>query len=185
MRFDDAERAREAVARRRLRPAFGRDAASSFSGPSHLAIADFVWKWAPNGNTRGRTFKLQGEYFRRKESGDLTYDPATVRESTTSYSARQGGWYLQGVYQFMPTWRAGLRYDRLDGGGVDYGRDGGVLEANHFAPRRASAMVDWSPSEFSRVRVQFSRSETVPGVTDNEWFLQYILSIGAHGAHQY
>ena len=29
-------------------------------------------------------------------------------------AARQSGWYLQGVYQFMPSWRAGLRHDRLD-----------------------------------------------------------------------
>jgi len=165
--------------------AFGRDATLSFSGPSHLALADFVWKYAPNGNTRGRTFKLQGEYFRRNEHGDLTYNPDTAREATASYSARQSGWYLQGVYQFMPTWRAGLRYDRLAAGSVDFGANSAVLQPTGFAPKRASAMVDWSPSEFSRVRLQFSRSETVPGITDNEWFLQYILSIGAHGAHQY
>jgi hypothetical protein len=44
-------------------------------------------------------------------------------------------------------------------------------------------MVDWSPSEFSRVRLQFGQAKLAPGFTDNEWFLQYILSIGAHGAH--
>jgi len=165
--------------------AFGRDASLSFTGPSHLAIADFVWKYAPHGNTLGNTFKLQGEYFYRKESGDLTYNPASVLESTAGYSARQSGWYLQGVYQFMPTWRAGLRYDRLASGGQNYGANGAFLASTDFAPRRYSAMVDWSPSEFSRLRLQYARSQTVPGITDNEWFLQYILSIGAHGAHTY
>ncbi len=46
-------------------------------------------------------------------------------------------------------------------------------------------MIDWSPSEFSRVRLQFAQAKTAPGVTDNEVFLQYILSIGAHGAHKF
>jgi hypothetical protein len=166
--------------------AFGNDANLTFNGKSHTAIADFIWKYAPNGNTRGKTFKLQGEYFWRKESGDLDYDPGNnIATSTAAYNARQSGWYLQGGYQFMPTWRAGLRYDRLAAGSIDYGANGAVLQPTGFAPKRASAMVDWSPSEFSRFRVQFSRSETVPGQTDNEWFLQYILSIGAHGAHKY
>jgi hypothetical protein len=33
-------------------------------------IVDFVWKWAPNGNARQTSFKVQGEYFRRKEKGE-------------------------------------------------------------------------------------------------------------------
>ena len=54
-----------------------------------------------------------------------------------------------------------------------------------FNPRKWTAMVDWSPSEFSRIRLQFARSETVANVTDNQFFVQYILSLGAHGAHKY
>ena len=162
----------------------GEDVALRFSGSSHLGIADFVWKYAPNGNTLGRTFKLQGEYLRRHESGDVTANADTTA-TAAPYSANQWGWYLQGVYQFMPTWRAGLRYDRLSGGGFDYGANNALVVSTGFAPRRYSAMVDWSPSEFSRVRLQYARAETLPGITDNEWFVQYILSIGAHGAHKY
>ena len=46
-------------------------------------------------------------------------------------------------------------------------------------------MVDYNPSEFSRFRVQYARSELLSGVADNQWFVQYILSLGAHGAHGY
>jgi hypothetical protein len=46
-------------------------------------------------------------------------------------------------------------------------------------------MVDYTPSEFSRLRLQFAQSRTLPDVTDNQWFLQYVLSLGAHGAHKY
>ena len=46
-------------------------------------------------------------------------------------------------------------------------------------------MIDWSPSEFSRLRLQYARNDIRPDVTDNEWFLQYILTLGAHGAHKF
>ncbi len=46
-------------------------------------------------------------------------------------------------------------------------------------------MFDWTPSEFSRLRLQFAQAKSRPGFTDNEWFLQYILSMGAHGAHKF
>ena len=116
-----------------------------------ISIADFVWKWAPNGNSRQTNFKVQGEYLR----------------STSDVADRESGWYLQGVYQFMPMWRIGARYDRLD------------------PAKRYSVMVDWSPSEFSRLRLQLARSQSVPDLTDNQVFVQYILSLGAHGAHRY
>ncbi len=166
---------------------FGRDAQVGFNGSSRLAIADFVWKWAPNGNVRQTNFKVQGEYFHRKESGDLTYDLDGILgvNKTSAYAARQSGWYAQGVYQFMPAWRVGVRYDRLGHGSVDYGSNGVYLGSTAFNPERASAMIDWSPSEFSRLRLQLAQSKTRPDVTDNQWFIQYILSLGAHGAHKY
>ena len=114
----------------------GNAALLSFSGKSQLAIADFVWKWAPNGNATNTNFKLQGEYFWRKETGDLTYDSdgALGLTSTSNYSSRQSGWYLDGVYQFMPSWRVGARYDRLSTGSVDYGANGAYLAQESFNP---------------------------------------------------
>ena len=46
-------------------------------------------------------------------------------------------------------------------------------------------MFDYTPSEFSRFRLQYAQSKTRPGVTDNQFFLQYILTLGAHGAHKF
>jgi len=46
-------------------------------------------------------------------------------------------------------------------------------------------MVDWSPSEFSRVRLQVARDYSRQGPPDNQLFLQYIVSLGAHGAHTF
>ena len=165
----------------------GNDAQVAFSGPSQVAVADFVWKYAPNGNAIETNFKLQGEYLRRRERGDYTYDTdgALGLANTSKYSANQSGWDLQGVYQFMPYWRVGARYDRLDPGSVNYGTNGAYVTTPPFDPQRTTLMFDYTPSEFSRIRLQFAQSKTQPGQTDNQLFLQYILTLGAHGAHRY
>lgn len=165
----------------------GADAQLGFSGTSQLAIADFVWKYAPNGNARDTNFKLQAEYFWRRESGELTYDrDGTLgRTLTANYSSRQSGWYAEGVWQFMPAWRVGTRYDRLDTGRVDYSGNAGSLTTPAFTPDRYAVMFDWTPSEFSRFRVQYQQARLRPDFTDNELFVQYILTLGAHGAHKF
>ena len=167
----------------------GGDVTQSFTGRSRTWIADFILKWAPNGNPEVTNFKLQGEYFRRHESGALTFD-----DFTDAYSSRQSGWYAQAVYQFMPRWRAGYRYDRLDHGTVTNGivanglgptaADFPLLMAD-YNPTRNTVMLDWSPSEFSRWRLQYAVDKSRIGVTDNQLLLQYIFSLGAHGAHKF
>ena len=172
----------------------GTTVTNSFSGKSRLWALDGVLKWAPNGNATQTNFKLQGEYFRRKESGNLTYDTtaASLGTRVDSYSSQQSGYYLQGVYQFMPRWRAGYRYDRLSAGTASIGLvNNGALAAanfpilNAYNPTRNTVMVDWSTSEFSRLRLQFARDRSQFAVTDNQVFLQYIMSLGAHGAHKF
>jgi hypothetical protein len=46
-------------------------------------------------------------------------------------------------------------------------------------------MVDWSPSEFSRLRAQYAWDDARDAVTDEQFFLQYIHALGAHGAHKF
>jgi hypothetical protein len=157
---------------------------NQFSGTSRLWIADFVWKWAPNGNTNVTNFKLQGEYLHRSETGDLTYDLDHVA-SADRYSSSQSGWYLQGVYQFRPYWRVGLRYDQLDSGSASYGSNTANIVNDGYAPSRITAMLDYSPSEFSRIRLQLAQDKSRENQTDNQFFVQYIMSLGAHGAHKF
>jgi hypothetical protein len=165
----------------------GNDAQLAFTGKSKLAIADFVWKWSPNGNALERNFKLQGEYFWRRENGDLTFDDdgALGLTQTGAYRSDQNGFYVQGVWQFMPAWRVGVRYDWLNPGSVDYGSNGAYFGNTSFNPQRTAVMLDWTPSEFSRFRVQFQQAKLRPDFTDNEIFVQYILTLGAHGAHNF
>jgi hypothetical protein len=158
--------------------------AGTFSGRTRVAVADAVWKWAPHGNATRTSFKLQGEYIRSRHDGTTTYDSGGP--VVAPYRVTQSGWYLQGVYQFMPRWRVGLRTERLDSGVPDFDINltPMILEAVH--PRKNSLMLDYSPSEFSRIRLQFARDlARTGGVADNQLFLQYQMSLGAHGAHSY
>ena len=161
---------------------------NAFTGKSATWIADAVYKWSPNGNPVQTNLKLQGEYFRRTERGTLAQDVDTQATGAGSYRATQSGWYLQGIYQFTAGWRAGLRYDRLQSGNSTFGIG---LDAANFSqlaaynPRRTTAMLDYSPSEFSRLRLQVAQDRSHPQATDNQIFLQYIMSLGAHGAHTF
>jgi len=154
--------------------------ALSFSGDTDLVIAEFVWKWSPNGNWRQKNFVIQAEYLWRNEDG--TY---TLPESEPlPYDTDQQGWYLQAVYQPFPRWRIGVRYDQLSS---DYPGDEFIdtpLMPAQSDPRRYSIMADWSNSEFSRLRLQYMLNKA-GHVDDNQFGLQYIFSIGAHGAHTF
>ena len=129
--------------------------------------------------------------FRRSESGQLTYSDAAQAvpqfgaSFSDAYSSRQSGWYLQGVYQFMPHWRVGLRTERLHPGTPGYGINAGLVGVDAGNPTRHTAMVDWSPSEFSRWRLQIAQDRARPGPADLQWLVQYQMSLGAHGAHSY
>ena len=131
---------------------------NAFTGTSRTWIADATLKWTPSGDAHRRALKLQAEYLRRTEDGELVYDVSGVG-SQGGYRSRQSGWYVQGVYQFMPRWRVGLRYDALDAGSTRLGLlQDGELAAADFplllpgSPSRVTTMLDWSLSEFSRLR---------------------------------
>jgi hypothetical protein len=164
---------------------------TAFSGDSAVWNAYAVYKWAPDGNSRQRNLKLQAEYFDRTEDGALNQQNATLGTGVADYRSEQSGWYVQGIYQFIPNWRVGLRYDRLDAGSTHLAMREGLLSAADFptledyGPERSTLMLDWSPSEFSRLRLQYARDQSAPGAADDQVWLQYLMSLGAHGAHQF
>lgn len=174
----------------------GLEAQGAFTGDSTTWIADFVWKWAPNGNPKYQNFKFQSEYFSRSEKGSLNCrdeeavgnacNPLIDDSSVNSdYRTKQSGWYAQGVYQFTPQWRAGLRYEQLNSGTRDFGINAANLVVDQYRPKKTSAMLDYNWSEFSRVRLQVAQDKSMLGVTDNQVTVQYIMSLGAHGGHKF
>lgn len=158
-----------------------------FKGESSLSNVSFVWKWAPNGNAKERSAKIQAEYMTRSLKGELLEADA----SQGDIDADQDGYYIQGVYKFAPKWRAGLRYDNLSSDITTTVADAELEEAG-FAdeghkPSRITAMLDFSHSEFSRIRFQIAKDEARHEEEgDNRAiYVQYIHSLGAHGAHRF
>ena len=149
-----------------------------FRGDARLYAIDFRSTWAPTGNAREREVTLQGEYFRRKERG--TYELASEGDEehglSEDFDLTTPGWYLQGIYKFRPGWRVGARYSRL------IAPDEMELERD---PTALAVMLDWSNSEFSRLRLQFNRESFVEDEHDNQIMLRYIMSLGAHPAHTF
>ncbi len=160
--------------------------ASEFEGDSNIIGLNAVYKWAPGGNFRDQNFKLQFEYFIREDEGKVKVKDDGHYKSS-SLTGEQDGWYLQAIWQLAPQWRVGARYDSLDSD--NRGSDEEVLEkaglmAHGFSPQRSSLMAEWLPSKFSRIRLQFNHDDSHQQA-DNQLFLQYTMSLGAHGAHTF
>jgi hypothetical protein len=147
-----------------------------FIGRSNTFIADAVYKWSPDGNPTVTNLKLQGEFFARREQGLF---------NEIDYAGWQTGFYAQAVYQFMPGWRFGLRYDQVNGNREENELlAGSTIDSRGTTPRRASSMLEYNTSEFGRFRAQYNRDWS-RGTPDHQGILQYIVSLGAHGAHPF
>lgn len=154
-----------------------------FSGKSNTIGMDAIWKWAPNGNACSQQLTLQGEIYHRNENGEVALDA----DEASSLKSNQNGFYAQAIYKFMPRWRVGLRYDRL--WSSNQGNDEEVLTEtyllpNGYHPHQTTAMIDFSPTEFSRIRFQHNQDHSLPTL-NKQYMLQFIVNLGAHGAHDF
>jgi len=160
------------------------DGELSLNGDGHVVIADLVWKWSPDGNPLNRNFKFQMEYLHRSESGNADVLIGDTGDSGP-YDIDQDGLYAQAVYQWRRGWRVGVRYDWLsadnDTGSLQVPTP---LDGDDRDPTRITAMIDFSHTEFSRLRLQVARDDSSQN-GDTQVTLQYQLSIGPHGAHQF
>ncbi len=140
--------------------------AASYTG-RNLYIADAVWKWAPNGNAREQQLTLSGEYLYADD----------LNRYATSDDTHEG-WYLSGVYRFAPQWSAGLRYGEVD---LRQAHD------DHFHDQsldETEVMLAWSHSHFSTLRLQYTHQDGNGfDNADDTVTVQYVMSLGAHGAH--
>ena len=155
----------------------------AFKGDTDISNLNFVYKWAPNGNMRQNSLTLLTEYFYLKDDGELS-----IEDELAQYDGEQYGGFVEGIYQFSPQWRTGVRYDYLgsdlkasdtellDDAGLDY---------SNFHPKRYGLMLEYLPSEFSRFRVQVNHDRASSSHDDTQILFQYTVSLGAHGAHNF
>jgi len=167
-------------------PIYTEVGAGAFRGndfPAGGADGEEIGAWTAYGRVGGDVGNNTS--WRLGLSTDGTYEDSDAGTGAIAYDDSQSGWYAQSVYKFMPQWRVGARYSQLYAGAVPTGLVGSALDDGGHNPWEATAMVDWTNSEFSRIRAQFSREEVADGQEDNQFTLQYIMSLGAHGAHKY
>lgn len=152
----------------------------TFTGKSNLYAVDLRYTWAPTGNASEQELTLQAEYFHRFEDGEYN-----IGNGLVSFDDDAAGWYAQGVYKFAPAWRIGARYSRMHAPDTPLGLVGSALDSAGHDPYAVAIMGDWTNSEYGRIRAQYNREELSDNQRDNQFLLQYIMSIGAHGAHPY
>ena len=162
----------------------GEESSPLFNGDTDITNVSLIYKWAPNGNFRQKNFSLIGEYFYQSNDGSVSHED---EGEFSTYDGKQSGAYIEGIYQFSPQWRSGLRYDWLSsdhkGSDVELLGEVGLLGSKEH-PQRSSAMVEYLPSEFSRIRAQVNFDQSSAD-DDLQLLLQYTVSLGAHGAHSY
>ncbi len=150
-------------------------AVDHFTGNDDLGILSLVYKWAPGGNPTVRNLILSGEGFYGRERG--IFDSVPISQT-------RNGFYVQGVYQFMPQWSAGIRYAQVNASGVSPLLAGTALDDFGHSPRAETALLEYDTSEFGRLRLQYTHDDA--GLKSNdELLLQYTVIYGPHGAHRY
>jgi hypothetical protein len=146
-----------------------------FTGNDDLGILSLVYKWAPGGNPTVQNLTISGEGFLGREKG--VFDDVPVSQD-------RNGFYVQGVYQFMPQWSAGVRYAQLNASGVSPLLAGTVLDDLGRTPRAETALLEYDTSEFGRIRLQYTHDDSDVKSND-ELLMQYTVIFGPHGAHRY
>jgi hypothetical protein len=137
-----------------------------------------------------RYLSWQSEYLIRHMNLNVGTDPApndpNQALSFFDKELKQSGFYSQLVYRFAQRWRLGARYDLLNQNDVYVD---GLKQSLPGNLDRISAMLEFRPTEFSTLRLQFNRDNSLFNGNDREpvntIFLQFNMAIGAHGAHAY
>lgn len=172
-----------------LGPLGGDDPASHWlDGHQWMAGADIVYRYTPNTKYGVGWLTVEGGYlYREKDIELIAHNRAEAAGLVgNSLVGRQDGLYAQATYGFAPRWRVGLRGEAV--GLVNHTTTPDGERKDGDATYRGAVMVDWTPTEFSRLRLQFNRGRYA---TDegkemaNEVILQAVFSFGAHGAHKF
>ena len=140
--------------------------------------ADVTYKWKPLQFGLYRSFTWQTEALLSRRKIEVIDPGGTLEERTV----RSLGGYSIAEYQPAKRWRVGLRYDH-----TEFPDDDAALQ------RALSAVLRIQPSEFQEFRIQFKHTVRNDAAAlrfegiddDNQLFVEWIPTFGAHGAHKY
>ncbi len=159
----------------------------ALEGDAWMWGLDGVYKYDAGGAYGKGDIKLQTEYLWQRKDLEVAFHETNPAVVGAERLFTEDGFYLQGLYGIAPRWQAGLRYDRVGLFDNEKASGGTTLEEYEHSDRWAAALT-WMPSEFSRLRLQYSRADI--SIEDeresfNSVYLQYMMSLGAHGAHKF
>jgi len=132
-----------------------------------------------------RSVTWQSEYLGIVSSGDLAQASDGLVHSAKK---NQGGLYSQFLWRFDEPgrWRMGMRFDLLDQNSFTVD---GVKQPLDNMLQRYTGLLEYSPTEFSRFRLQYAydRSRFLDGVRKDvhEVLLEMNIAVGPHGAHAF
>lgn len=147
-------------------------------GTATLWGLDFVYKYDSPRQYGAGDLTLQSEYLYRKRALDVL---GTSRTETF----KNDGFYLQAVYGFLPRWQVA---GRLAAAGVTNWWVDGTTSMQWNTSTQYSEALTFNPTEFSRLRLQFNQGRVWVGSeaeTFHQFFVQFQMSMGAHGAHRF
>lgn len=133
---------------------------------------------------------FQSEYLYRITDGFLYSRENYSMIEKYELQKKQAGLYAQLVAKLGLRWRVGLRYDLLNFNDVLIDN---TKQDSPKNPTRYSAMVEYNPTEFSRLRLQLNHDRSkYLHISDvflykpyTEFIFQVNIAIGAHGAHPF
>lgn len=152
----------------------------AFYGNTYIAGADITLRYDFNSY---QYIALQSEYMYRYKNGNV-YEYDGTATTKDDFIAKQSGLYSQFIIQTGKLIRLGFRYDLLAHNDININTD---VKSN--LPRYTT-MLEYNPTEFSRLRLQYSYDKSLydqrgTNMVNHQIILQCNLSIGAHGAHSF
>ncbi|MCC6063130.1 MAG: hypothetical protein LM570_01135 [Thermocrinis sp.] len=155
----------------------------AFAGKTKLYGFDLTAKYMIDSY---RYISFQGEYLYRDQKGTRYGYNNAGDLRTAELKKEQGGFYTQLVFKFDRRWRAGVQYNLINKNDVK--RNGVKRNLPDNLPAYY-AMLEYNPTEFSRIRFQVGQNRAFfhdgKRKTVNEVILQFNFAIGAHGAHPF
>jgi len=162
------------------------EGAHAFAGETTLYGVDLTYK---HYFAADHVITWQSEYIYREMEG-TKYIPSQMQnvwENEIALSKEQSGFYSELVYQYDKYSRGGVRYSAINQNDV---RANAISQNKPDDIYVSSAMLEYNPSEFSRLRLQYNYNRSLYNEegeknNKNEIILQFNYAIGAHGAHAF
>lgn len=162
------------------------DSTHALQGKAWLVGTDWVYKYDSPGAYGQGDLRIQAEYLYQVKDLDVVYHASRPAVIGDMRKFTEDGLYLQAIYGFAPRWQTGLRYEVV--GLVNELEGSNGILRDWDSSDRWGLNLTFRLTEYSLLRAQFSRGNySIGGIEEsaNQFWLQYQVSLGVHGAHAF